>query len=155
MTVMPAAHPALVVALLIALVAGLAISTAHLVRPRRSEDRYGSYLAGPEADAGHLVMNLAMAAMLGPWSGALLRAGVLGVLTLLSLAFGALLIRHLVRPSGNDQGQRLALGYHLLAAGTMLYATAAMPTEMAQMGSSTPIALTVIAVVFALDAVLT
>jgi hypothetical protein len=155
MTAMPTAHPALGLTMLIALLTGVAISTARLVRYRHLEHRCGSYLTGSEADAGHLVMNLVMATMLGPWSVAQLRVGVLGVLALLTTAFGALLIGNLVRPSGSDQSRRATLVYHLLAAATMVYTAAAMPAGMADMGSSTPIALNALAVVFALDAVVT
>jgi len=156
MTGMPAPHPALGVDVLIALLAGAAISATRLVRYRHRGDRHASYLTDREADAGHLVMNLAMAGMLGPWFGPGVHLGIIGLLAGLAAALAALLTKNLVRPKEGGRNRGAALGYHLLAAATMLYATAAMPTTaMSEMGSTDPIAMKILAALFAIDAVAT
>jgi len=148
-------NPALNAAVLIALLAGSAISTARLALLAKGGRHRGSYLTDPEADAGHLVMNLAMAAMLAPWLRPGPRGGVVGVLALLVAAFAALLVKNLIRPAAGTASRRGSLAYHLFAAATMLYATAAMPAAMTHPGSARSAALTVIAVVFAVDALAT
>jgi hypothetical protein len=141
---------------LIALLAGAAISATRLVRPRNRGDRHEFYLTDREAAAGHLVMNLAMAGMLSPWCGPRIHLGIVGLLAGLVAALAVLLIKNLVRTTEGGPNRGAALGYHLLAAATMLYATAAMPTTaMADMDSTVPNAMKILAVVFAIDAVAT
>jgi hypothetical protein len=127
--------PSLDALVLVALLVGAAISAGRLLRRPRPPASGGAYLAGPEADASHLVMNLAMALMLTPWYG---RTVLLAVLGLLAVTLAALLAR---TPRG-------ALAYHLVAALAMLYAVAA--------GHAVPrVVLVVLAGGFALDAVVT
>jgi hypothetical protein len=122
--------PVVTAALLVALLGAAAISAVRLWRHRRSvlvaETAVGRALTEPEADVSHLVMNLAMAAMAGPWFGAAARVAVLAVLAALVLALGVSLARG-AGPGLAAPGRRAALAYHLVAAAVMLAATALMP----------------------------
>ena len=155
--------------LLVAFLAGAVLGVARLVARWRARGvaEVDSYLSSHDAGTAHLVMNLGMAVMVTPWWSAGLRIALLVVFGALAAVIAALLARGAWVPTARAGAERPAQLYHLLAAATMVYATALMPVaaaDMAGMGGTAtaetsvagpPVLAWVLAVLFALDGLAT
>ncbi|MBU3065824.1 DUF5134 domain-containing protein [Nocardia sp. NEAU-G5] len=111
--------------------------------------------ADPESDAAHLLMCLVMLAMLiFPMAAA--PQALRGVLVAMLVAYSAVLAARLHEFRHGDRavrsGRVVAFGYHLAAAGAMLWATHGPGMEMSRGGHSIPMAL--LAALFVADAAL-
>ncbi|MEV6276127.1 DUF5134 domain-containing protein [Nocardia sp. NPDC051832] len=77
--------------------------------------------AHQESDAAHLLMCLVMLAML-VFPSTADPAALRGVLVAMAVVFGALMVSRIMEWRNGSRDQIVAIGYHLLAAGAMLYA---------------------------------
>jgi hypothetical protein len=109
----------------------------------------------PESDAAHLLMCLVMLAMLVfPMAASV--AALRGVLVAMLVVYSAVLAGRLWQVHREDPamqtGRAAAIGYHLAAAGAMLWATSGSGMNMSHIGHSIPMLL--LAALFLADAAL-